>query len=126
MSEGDSGSATRTVVTAFPARGGRGAVSSGSLAFDDLMRRFFVAKAAEAVLLDHAVGRSERGEELMQRIMMTPAPEARHLRFKMRIFCEEMQAASDDGWVRHARIMAMFAALQSDVLRFVDDAPAED
>lgn len=121
MSDGESGPATRAVIT-FPAGPRRGAHSPAILAFDDLMRRFFLAKAAETVMLDDGVGRHEKAEDLLRQIMMTPAPEPRHLRFKMRLYGEEMRRASDDGLARNTDMMALFSAIQADVLRFLDDA----
>jgi hypothetical protein len=91
--------------------------------YDDMMRRFFLARAAE---MDEDGEPGEDPGELATQLIMTPAPDRRHLTFKLTLFAEELAIEADAGVPPMARTMALYAALQADVLRIMaEDGPRE-
>ncbi len=87
--------------------------------YDDMMRRFFLARAAE-MDEDGAPCEDDPGE-LVTQLIMTPAPDRRHLTFKLTLFAEELAIEADSGVPPMARTMALYAALQADVLRLMGE-----
>lgn len=85
--------------------------------YDDLMRRFFLARAAE---MDEDAEPGEDAGERVTLLLLTPSPEPRHLRFKMSLFAEELALEQEAGLPPMARTMALFAAIQADVLQNIE------
>ncbi len=102
-------------ITFFPAR--RAEANTETNRYDDLMRRFFLARAAE---MDEDAEPGEDAGELVTRLLLTPSPEPRHLRFKMSLFAEELALEQEAGLPPMARTMALFAAIQADVLQSIE------
>ncbi len=86
--------------------------------YDALVRRYFEARARDC---DEDLPPGEDAGELVARLMMTPSPERRHLKFKMSLFAEELSIEADAETPPMARTMAFFAAVQADLLRFLDE-----
>ena len=59
--------------------------------------------------------------ELVTQLIMTPAPDHRHLTFKLTLFAEELAIEAVSGVPPMARTMALYAALQADVLRLMGE-----
>ena len=86
--------------------------------YDALVKRYFEARSRDC---DEDLPAGEDAGELIARLMMTPSPEKRHLKFKMSLFAEELSIEADCGTPPMARTMAFFAAIQADLLRFIDE-----
>lgn len=89
--------------------------------YDCLVKRYFEARARDC---DEDLPPGEDAGELIARLMMTPSPERRHLKFKMSLFAEELSIEADAETPPMARTMAFFAAIQADLLRFLDEDAA--
>jgi hypothetical protein len=96
----------------------RGERETPSRRYDALVKRYFEARALDC---DEDVVPGEDAGELIADLMMTPAPERRHLKFKMSLFAEELAIEADAETPPMARTMAFFAAIQADLLRFIDE-----